>query len=81
MLPKFLRCSQAPKANLLFLLVLAKKSQCLSCLRMLAKTIHHPFIFFHLFFFFITPITDGITKTYQFILSSRTKNTLKNVHS
>ena len=26
-------------------------------------------------------ITDGITKTYQFILSSHTKNTLKNVHS
>ena len=26
-------------------------------------------------------ITDGITKTYQFILSSHTKKTLKNVHS
>ena len=38
-LPKFLRCSQARKANFLFLLVLAKKSQ---CSRMLAKTIRHP---------------------------------------
>ena len=30
-------------ANFLFLLVLAKKSQCSACSRMLAKTIHHPF--------------------------------------
>ena len=42
MLPKFLRCSQARKANFLFLLVLAKKSQCSACSRMLAKTIRHP---------------------------------------
>ena len=42
-LPKFLRCSQAHKANFLFLLVLTeKKSQCSTCSRMLAKTIRHP---------------------------------------
>ena len=32
----------ARKANFLFLLVLAKKSQCSACSRMLAKTIRHP---------------------------------------
>ena len=40
-LPKFLRCSKARKANFLFLLVLAKKSQ---CSQMLAKTIRHPYM-------------------------------------
>ena len=40
--PDFLRCSQARKANFLFLLLLAKKSQCSACSRMLAKTIRHP---------------------------------------
>ena len=43
MLLKFLRCSQACKANFLFLLVLAKNSQCSACSRMLAKTIRHPY--------------------------------------
>ena len=33
----------ARKANFSFLLVLAKKSQCSACSRMLAKTIRHPF--------------------------------------
>ena len=40
--PNFCSCSQARKANFLFLLVLAKKSQCSACSRMLAKTIRHP---------------------------------------
>ena len=44
MLPNFLRCSQARKANFLFLLVLAKKSQCSACSRMLAKTIRYPYM-------------------------------------
>ena len=44
MLPKFLRCSKARKAKFLFLLVLAKKSQCSACSRMLAKTIRHPYL-------------------------------------
>ena len=43
MLPKFLHCSQARKANFLILLVLTKKSQCSACSQMLAKTIRHPF--------------------------------------
>ena len=34
---------EARKANFLFLLVLAKKSQCSACSRMLAKTIRHPY--------------------------------------
>ena len=42
--PNFCSCSQARKANFLFLLVLAKKSQCSACSRMLAKTIRHPSI-------------------------------------
>ena len=40
--PNFCSCSQARKAKFLFLLVLAKKSQCSACSRMLAKTIRHP---------------------------------------
>ena len=39
--PNFCSCSQARKANFLFLLVLAKKSQCSVCSRMLTKTIRH----------------------------------------
>ena len=42
--PNFCSCSQARKAKFLFLLVLAKKSQCSACSRMLAKTIRHPLI-------------------------------------
>ena len=39
-----LKCSLLAKQIFLFLLVLAKKSQCSACSRMLAKTICHPFI-------------------------------------
>ena len=47
---RVLACSCSPnfcvarKANFLFLLVLAKKSQCSACSRMLAKTTRHPYI-------------------------------------
>ena len=42
-LPKCLCCLQAHKANFLFLLMLAKKSQCSAYSRMLAMTIRHPY--------------------------------------
>ena len=42
--PNFCSCLQARRANLLFLLVLTKKSQCSACSRMLAKTIRHPYL-------------------------------------
>ena len=41
---RVLACSEAGKANFLFLVVLAKKSQCSACSRMLANTIRHPTI-------------------------------------
>ena len=48
LLAKFKRSKllAARKANFLSLLVLAKKSQCTACSRMLAKTIRHPYFLY-----------------------------------
>ena len=46
----------ARKANFLSLLVLAKKSQCSKCSRMLAKTIRHPLNYFRVHTILLTVV-------------------------
>ena len=75
MLPKFLRCSQARKANFLFLLVLAKKSQCSACSRMLAKTICHPSFTYAIFANSLTLLLRSLLLNRTETLATQAKNT------